>query len=289
MSSQDGDIFQIEKILKHRVDKKRGKLYYIKWQGWNSNHNTWEPEENILDKDLLEAYNNGKMTARTPAKRTPVATQRRASGSRAKRAKYDSDQDSSAANNSVVSASPIQSEGYLDVEDPDKEPEEPVEQPKAKSKSKSPVPEVPEAQPEPESIAEEPEPKKEEVVEEVVEPTTEAPSEEPVEEEKVVEKKVEEEKVEEKEEKKEEAESIEFFAYPSNGGGEESNEFHVTEQNDPQCEVKIQVASQPTVTLQTEETVNDQTPDPVADTQEVVAQEEEKVFESNTASEPFDQ
>ena len=116
----------------------------------------------------MDAYNNAK-NARTPAKRTSTPNQRRPSTGRAKRAKYDSDQESSVANNSAVSASPIQSEGHFDVEDADKESEEPVE-PKAKSKSKSPVPEVPEAQPEPETIAEEPEAKSEEVeVEEVPE------------------------------------------------------------------------------------------------------------------------
>ncbi|KAE9554474.1 hypothetical protein FO519_002285 [Halicephalobus sp. NKZ332] len=279
MANQESDIFQIEKILKHRVDKKRGKLYYIKWQGWNSNHNTWEPEENILDKDLLEAYNNAK-TTRTPTKRTSTPNQRRPSSTRAKRVKYDSDQDSSVANNSAISASPIQSEGHFDVEDADKEPEDHVE---PKAKSKSPVPEVPEVQPETKSAAEEPEAKKEE--EKVVEQAVKTP-EEPVSEEKAEEKKVEEEKVEEKveekekeEEKKDDAGPLELFGYPTNGGGD-SVEYNVTDQNDSQCEVKIQIASQPSVTLQTEEASNDHSPDPPADTKEV-PQEGEKVFESH--------
>ena len=48
-------VYAAEFLMKRR--SRRGKTeYLVKWQGWSSNHNTWEPEENILDTRLLEAF-----------------------------------------------------------------------------------------------------------------------------------------------------------------------------------------------------------------------------------------
>ncbi|KAJ8251635.1 hypothetical protein GJAV_G00223480 [Gymnothorax javanicus] len=50
-------VFAVESIEKKRIRK--GKIeYLVKWTGWSSKYNTWEPEENILDPRLLIAFQN---------------------------------------------------------------------------------------------------------------------------------------------------------------------------------------------------------------------------------------
>lgn len=55
LSSVGERVFAAECIKKKRIRKGRVE-YYVKWKGWSPKHNTWEPEENILDARLLEAY-----------------------------------------------------------------------------------------------------------------------------------------------------------------------------------------------------------------------------------------
>ena len=52
-------IFAAERILKKR--KRKGKMQYkVKWLGYPENQSTWEPEENILDKSLMEHFEHGQ-------------------------------------------------------------------------------------------------------------------------------------------------------------------------------------------------------------------------------------
>ncbi len=52
---QDGDYFEIDKIVDHKTE--RGKLfYYIKWLDWSYNDNTWETPESIFNFNLILEY-----------------------------------------------------------------------------------------------------------------------------------------------------------------------------------------------------------------------------------------
>lgn len=69
MGSGDDRVYAAEKIITKRVRK--GKVEYrVKWKGWNQRYNTWEPEENILDRRLIEIFEQSQ-GSNTPSKRGP--------------------------------------------------------------------------------------------------------------------------------------------------------------------------------------------------------------------------
>jgi hypothetical protein len=54
------DVFEVERVLLHR-DVKRGKRtvreFLLKWKGYGAEHNTWEPERNLINcSELLAQY-----------------------------------------------------------------------------------------------------------------------------------------------------------------------------------------------------------------------------------------
>lgn len=56
LSAVGEQVFDAECILNKRLRK--GKLeYLVKWRGWSAKHNSWEPQENLLDPRLLAAFN----------------------------------------------------------------------------------------------------------------------------------------------------------------------------------------------------------------------------------------
>ena len=51
----DETVFRAEKILKSR--RKKGKMQYlVKWFDFPMSESTWEPEENILEKRLIDIF-----------------------------------------------------------------------------------------------------------------------------------------------------------------------------------------------------------------------------------------
>ena len=49
MSGDMGDqVFAAEALTRKRIKGGRTE-YLVKWKGWSTKHNSWEPEENILD------------------------------------------------------------------------------------------------------------------------------------------------------------------------------------------------------------------------------------------------
>ena len=47
--------YSVERILDYRGDLDN-REYLVKWKNYGNEHNTWEPEENFIDKRVLENY-----------------------------------------------------------------------------------------------------------------------------------------------------------------------------------------------------------------------------------------
>ena len=66
------EVFSVEKIVSKRVVG--GKTQYLlKWKGYDSDENTWEPEENLDCQDLLEEFNR-KTRLRDESRHQTAAT-----------------------------------------------------------------------------------------------------------------------------------------------------------------------------------------------------------------------
>eukprot|EP00118_Oscarella_pearsei_P006715 m.30865 g.30865 ORF g.30865 m.30865 type:complete len:209 (+) comp31407_c0_seq6:79-705(+) len=55
LSGAGPSVYAAERVIGSRLRKGKQE-FLVKWRGWSYKHNTWEPEENILDSRLLESY-----------------------------------------------------------------------------------------------------------------------------------------------------------------------------------------------------------------------------------------
>nr|XP_020443542.1 chromobox protein homolog 7-like [Monopterus albus] len=76
LSAIGEQVFAVESIVKKRV-RKGNVEYLLKWKGWPPKYSTWEPEEHILDRRLVQAYEEKEQRDR--------ALGHRRKGSKAKR------------------------------------------------------------------------------------------------------------------------------------------------------------------------------------------------------------
>ena len=58
--NQQDEYYRIDKILKDRKDKKGNIEVLIKWKGYSSEHNTWEPLGNLTDQDMYASFLKSK-------------------------------------------------------------------------------------------------------------------------------------------------------------------------------------------------------------------------------------
>ena len=55
-------VYTVERLLDRRPRRGRGKPSYeflVRWKGYDSSEDTWEPQEHILDASLIRAYERG--------------------------------------------------------------------------------------------------------------------------------------------------------------------------------------------------------------------------------------
>ncbi|CAG0884409.1 unnamed protein product [Cyprideis torosa] len=145
LSAVGDRVFAAECILKHR--RKKGKSeYLVKWKGWSSKHNTWEPEDNILDKRLIEQFEEDdlktgrgkqKKRGRPPTKRA-IAPTTKSRNSRASSSKRLRLLGSSVKRKNVSSSEEEDSEAVTSEEEEEEEEEEEIEE---ESEEEQPPPE----------------------------------------------------------------------------------------------------------------------------------------------------
>jgi len=48
--------YVVEQVIKHKITKKNKVEFFLKWKGFGSEDNTWEPAENLNCPELIDSY-----------------------------------------------------------------------------------------------------------------------------------------------------------------------------------------------------------------------------------------
>jgi chromobox protein 1 len=62
------DIYIVERILNKRILDNGEIEYFLKWFGYDEDDATWEPEENVFCKDLIQLYEKNLIVSREQMK-----------------------------------------------------------------------------------------------------------------------------------------------------------------------------------------------------------------------------
>lgn len=55
IKNTDKNIFEVEKLLKHKVQRKE-RFFLVRWKKYDASHDTWERESNLFCPQILKAY-----------------------------------------------------------------------------------------------------------------------------------------------------------------------------------------------------------------------------------------
>uniref|UniRef100_T1K537 Chromo domain-containing protein n=1 Tax=Tetranychus urticae TaxID=32264 RepID=T1K537_TETUR len=104
LSSVGDRVYAAECILKQR--SKKGKTeYLVKWKDYSPRHNTWEPEENILDERLIQAFEQAQNEGyNSSSDKKEDKEKREEKGKREEKEKDASKQSSRVTSNSMATA-----------------------------------------------------------------------------------------------------------------------------------------------------------------------------------------
>ena len=63
------DVYLVDSIIEERQNARTGvHEYFVKWEGYSSAENTWEPADNILNQELIDEFEERKRQQRAKEK-----------------------------------------------------------------------------------------------------------------------------------------------------------------------------------------------------------------------------